>query len=158
MASGSEPHDIYSKDAPQFAAQLEPAKKGGSGQWSDLRAGGIADTRVPSKVSIPATRGHVRILAVLGTHDVINAASPANDGWFVSDFYYLHHLFRTVAKPEHQRWMTCLRPPYLVKKYKEFVHGDPLTDDRRVVLDSLLLDSVKTYGLSLQMTCAIGSW
>jgi hypothetical protein len=33
-----------------------------------------------------------RIVALLGTTDDKGEASPAKDGWFVSDFYLFHHL------------------------------------------------------------------
>lgn len=34
-----------------------------------------------------------RILALLGTTDIGDVASPSEDGWFISDFYLFHYLF-----------------------------------------------------------------
>jgi hypothetical protein len=37
-----------------------------------------------------------RILALLGTTDIEDQASPDEDGWFVSDFYLFHYLLAPV--------------------------------------------------------------
>lgn len=33
-----------------------------------------------------------RVLALLGTTDIGDVASPSEDGWFISDFYLFHYL------------------------------------------------------------------
>ena len=121
--------------------QLRPARKGGWGRQPGTPFGGIATSSYPAKAAEPKELGQTRIICVVGITDVNKAASPKKDGWFLSDFYYLHHVFRNVTKPEYQRWLTCLRPRYLIKNYGEYVHGNPQTNDRRVVLDNLMLDS-----------------
>ncbi|KAL9027603.1 MAG: hypothetical protein Q9196_003893 [Gyalolechia fulgens] len=57
-------------------------------------------------------------------------ASPRDGGWFFSDFFLFHHLFRGLGS--NQIWMTCESPRKLVQKYGEYLHGEP--NDRRVVL------------------------
>jgi hypothetical protein len=80
------------------------------------------------------------IIAVCGPNDFLGNAAPDHDGWFFSDFYLFHHLFRGTAKQQY--WLTCVRPEDLVDKYKEFVHGDPRSNDRRVVLDKTFAKGV----------------
>lgn len=89
----------------------------------------------------PVVTPETTILAVCGPHDVDNSAAPDNDGWFFSDFYLFHHLFRGTAKKQY--WLTCVKPQDLISKYKEFVYGDPRSSDRRVVLDETFADEVR---------------
>lgn len=94
------------------------------------------DSRCPPVVTTDTT-----IIAVCGANDINNNAAPDADGFFFSDFYLFHHLFRGTAK--NQYWMTCVKPQDLIKKYKEFVHGDPRSHDRRVVLDETFAEDVR---------------
>lgn len=57
---------------------------------------------------------------------------PKRNGWMISDFYLLNHLFRGFGKS--QAWFTCLDPHFLINDYKEYAHGNPY-GIRRVVLD-----------------------
>jgi hypothetical protein len=71
-------------------------------------------------------------------------ASPKQDGWFFSDFYLFHHLFKDVASD--QIWLTCISPEYAVNKYGEYVHGNSAPNaigSRRVVLDKDMLEDVR---------------
>lgn len=72
-------------------------------------------------------------------------ASPRNDGWFFSDFYLFHHLFRDAGA--NQLWVTCEEPNKLVQKYGEYLHGTP--DDCRVVLDKIVLSKMHTEDLRI---------
>lgn len=81
------------------------------------------------------------IIAVCGPNDIQQNAHPEKDGWSFSDFYLFHHLFRGTTKNQH--WLTCVKPQDLVQQYKEFIHGDPRSSDRRIVLD-------KTFSAEVQ--------
>ena len=97
------------------------------------------DSRCPPVVTPDTT-----IIAVCGANDVgsnnNNSAGPDADGPFFSDFYFFHHFFRSMAK--NQYWMTCVKQQDLIKNYKEFVHGDPHSNDRRVVLDETFAEKM----------------
>ncbi|KAJ5241414.1 uncharacterized protein N7469_003005 [Penicillium citrinum] len=90
-----------------------------------------------------------RILALLGTTDIDDQASPNEDGWFVSDFYLFHYLlapaFPRLPPAPNQIWLTCEDPERLVSKYKEYLHGDS-QGDRRAVLDSQRLAGIYQAG------------
>ncbi|KAJ5225942.1 hypothetical protein N7468_007167 [Penicillium chermesinum] len=90
-----------------------------------------------------------RILALLGTTDINDQASPKEDGWFVSDFYLFHYLlapaFPQLPPAPNQIWLTCEDPERLVSKYKEYLHGDS-QGDRRAVLDSQRLAGIYQAG------------
>ncbi|KAJ5983221.1 hypothetical protein N7481_005320 [Penicillium waksmanii] len=88
-----------------------------------------------------------RIVALLGTTDDKGEASPAKDGWFVSDFYLFHHLLspETPQLEPNQIWLTSEDPESLVTKYKEYLHGDS-QGDRRVVLDRAMLRTIVDGG------------
>ncbi|MCJ1410049.1 hypothetical protein MMC19_004134 [Ptychographa xylographoides] len=97
--------------------------------------GVVFDSRCPPDVA-PDTI----IVVVCGPNDFGDNAAPSKDGWLVSKFYMFHHLFRDTATEQH--WLTCLDPRDLVEKYKEYVHGNPTTEDRKVVLDNSMLAEV----------------
>ena len=81
------------------------------------------------------------IIAVCGPNDHGNNASPSADGWYFSDFYLFHHLLRGTAKTQY--WLASQGPGELVRKYKEYAHGNPATNDRRIVLDESMLADVE---------------
>lgn len=74
--------------------------------------------------------------AVCGVPDTEDRCSPSKDGWFLSDFFLLHHIFKPVA--EDQESMLCESPHRLVQKYGEYSQGAP----PRVVMDASLLGEV----------------
>ncbi|KAL9024033.1 MAG: hypothetical protein Q9196_006811 [Gyalolechia fulgens] len=125
-------------------------------QAKDFVFGGDSgDTRHPPNVT-----ANTHVIAVLGVADggTHNRASPAEDGWMVSDFYLWKHILRGMGKS--QEWITCEAPSELIQKYgtsekwaktknagsteaqvswKEgYVYGDPF-EERVVVLDESLL-------------------
>ncbi|KAF3387453.1 hypothetical protein F1880_001187 [Penicillium rolfsii] len=83
-----------------------------------------------------------RILALLGTIDKGDAASPSKDGWFISDFYLFHYLLSlSLPRPSNQIWLTCEDPEALVAKYHEYLHSDSAGDrSLRVVPRTMLLE------------------
>ena len=102
----------------------------------------LTGTSFLSRTAIPDVQPNTRIIAVCGItdwHDPekpdnVGDASPKESGWFLSDFYYLHHMFQPISSD--QVWLTCLDPEYIVRKYVQYIHGDPANlADRRVVLD-----------------------
>lgn len=99
-----------------------------------------------SSCTLPDIQPNTKIIGVCGITDLndsgepgsIGLASPKLDGWFYSDFLLFHHLLEGVA-PD-QTWLAPTYPYTLVKKYKEYVHGDPRKPGtRRVVLDESML-------------------
>ncbi|KAL2829269.1 hypothetical protein BDW59DRAFT_142411 [Aspergillus cavernicola] len=87
-----------------------------------------------------------RVLALLGTTDIGDDASPSEDGWFMSDFYLFHYLLSPAfPRPPNQIWLTCEDPETLVAKYHEYLHGDS-KGDRRAVLDSQRLPDILEAG------------
>ncbi|KAH8651889.1 hypothetical protein BGZ60DRAFT_520024 [Tricladium varicosporioides] len=90
----------------------------------------------------PDFQPNTRIIAVCGVSDLQGHASPRIDGWFLSDFYLFHYLLQNspTFSASSQLWLTCCDPEYLVKKYKNYVHG-PWKGDRRIVLDDQLLQN-----------------
>lgn len=65
--------------------------------------------------SPPYVEPNSMVVGLLGTVDDNNTASPTEDGWFISDFYLWKHILRGLGFS--QRWLTCLDPEALVKKY-----------------------------------------
>ncbi|KAI9773674.1 MAG: hypothetical protein M1840_006948 [Geoglossum simile] len=96
-------------------------------------------TRCPPDAS-PRTR----IVAVCGITDIRSLASPAEDGWFLSDFWMFNHFFRS-APVANQVWLTCCSPKYPVERYGRYAHGNPF-QERRMVLEERLLDSIRGAG------------
>ena len=120
--------------------QIQPATYGGRGQNPNQPRGGLFKQSFDSNCP-PVITPDTIILAVCGPNDVGDNAAPDADGWFIADFYLFHHLFRNTTK--HQYWLTCVKPEDLVRKYTEFVHGDPRSNDRRVVLDKTFAEEVR---------------
>jgi hypothetical protein len=92
----------------------------------------------------PDASPRTRIVAVCGITDIRGLASPAEDGWFLSDFWMFNHFFRG-ASVANQVWLTCCSPKYLVERYGRYAHGNPF-QERRVVLEERLLDSIRGAG------------
>jgi hypothetical protein len=99
-----------------------------------------------SRYSLPDVAQRTKIVAVCGINDgpantsTQGNAGPQNDGWFFSDFYLFHHLFKEVAND--QVWLTCVQPEHAVARYGQYVHGNPNAlggDERRIVLDKTML-------------------
>ncbi|KAF7585886.1 hypothetical protein BBP40_009937 [Aspergillus hancockii] len=91
----------------------------------------------------PDVGPRTRLIAVCGITDNKDQASPVEDGWFFSDFYLFHYLFSHLHGPTtSQIWMTSEKPEDLVRKYKEYAHGDP-KGERRVVLDENMLPGIE---------------
>ncbi|KAJ5121262.1 uncharacterized protein N7515_009223 [Penicillium bovifimosum] len=86
-----------------------------------------------------------RILALLGTTDIGNAASPSEDGWPKDMADHQHSLDVVRALAPNQIWLTCEDPETLVAKYHEYLHGDS-NGDRRVVLDTMRLPDILGTG------------
>ena len=116
-----------------------PVQYGGYGKLEGEPHGGLADKFYPLHCPPVVTLDTI-IIAVCGPNDYRDNASPQKDGWFFSDFYLFHHLFRGTAQKQY--WMTCVDPGILVKKYSKFAHGDPKKADRRIVLDVSFKDEV----------------
>ncbi|EED15129.1 conserved hypothetical protein [Talaromyces stipitatus ATCC 10500] len=94
----------------------------------------------------PDVGPRTRLVAICGITDEAGAASPEDDGWFLSDFYLFRHLFSHVDGPTpKQIWMTSEPPDDLVLKYKEYEHGD-LRGERRIVLDKDMLPAIQQSG------------
>ena len=119
---------------------VEPAKYGGIGQNSSEPFGGLQGRVFYSKCP-PIVTVDTIVIAVCGPNDYLDNASPTCDGWFFSDFFLFHHMLQGTAREQH--WMTCVNPMQLIKKYKEFSHGDPRTSNRRVVLDESMMAAVE---------------
>lgn len=119
---------------------VEPAKYGGIGKNTGEPFGGLQgrvfDSKCPPIVTVDTI-----VIGVCGPNDYRNNASPESDGWFFSDFYLFHHMLQGTAKEQY--WMTCVDPRQLIEKYKEFSHGDPRTNNRRVVLDETMRKDVE---------------
>ena len=89
---------------------------------------------------------HIVGICGVGEHqwaeeDGAYASAPHLDGWMVSDFYLLHHLFRGNGKS--QAWFTCIDPDILINRHGEFAHGNCYRE-RRVVLDANQKPDVST--------------
>lgn len=120
--------------------QIQPARYGEYGQDSTQAQGGLLGKSFNSRCP-PVVTPDTTIIAVCGPNDYLGNANPHGDGWLFSDFYLFHHLFRGTAKKQY--WLTCVSPRDLVQRYKEFIHGDPRTNDRRVVLDRTFVTEVQ---------------
>ena len=62
----------------------------------------------------------------------VYVSDPTLDGWMLSDFYLLHHLFRGLGST--QAWFTCIDPEVLVTRCGEYAHGN-MYRERKVVLN-----------------------
>lgn len=128
-----------------------PAKKSGT-----LLSKGKQLFKSPSKRKEQKGKGK----AENSTAQKAGSASPVQDGWFLSDFYLFHHLFRglgehitrkyslhmlTLSTGAIQLWITSESPSTLVDRYGEYRHGDP-EGERRVVLNRALLPDIENAG------------
>lgn len=102
----------------------------------------IQPTGIFTSTTLPDVDPRSHVIGLVGIHDHEDTASPANDGWLLSDFYLFYHLFNGLCKSH--AWFTCLDPQYLVDKYDEYAHGNPY-HERRIVLDR---DQVKHRDLN----------
>lgn len=127
-------------------AQIQPTDFGAYGKVSGEALGGLIGRSFNSRCPPVVTQDTI-IIAVCGPNDYHDNASPEADGWFFSDFYLFHHLFRGTTKEQH--WLTCVLPKELVNRYEEFAYGNPGSDDRRVVLDKSMLNELEDI-----ITCA----
>lgn len=132
---------------------IQPTHYGGWEQDINQPRGGLLDKSFSSRCP-PAVTTDTTIIAVCGPNDFQGNANPLKDGWYFSDFYLFHHLFRDTAV--RQYWMTCVKPQDLVHQYKEFAHGDPATGDRRIVLDKTLAQNVQDSSF-IRMICSNNS-
>src|ERR1700728_3776145 len=80
--------------------------------------------------TVPDIREDAIILAVCGVPN-IDEADPEDDGWFFSDFFAFNYLLRRLRTS--QVWIACVRPQDLVRKYGEYLHGNPYSE-RKVIL------------------------
>lgn len=110
------------------------------GKSEGVPYGGL-ENRVFNSRCPPVVTPDTIIIAVCGPNDYMKNASPKADGWFFSDFFLFHHLFRGTAKQQH--WMTCVNPRNIIEKYGELAQGDPKSNERRIVLDKSMIDEVK---------------
>ncbi|KAL1600713.1 hypothetical protein SLS60_007101 [Paraconiothyrium brasiliense] len=78
----------------------------------------------------PGDIDNTRVLAVCGIPP--EDSHPAEDGWFLSDFFAFKHVLSGLGKS--QTWMTCVSPKNLVQEHNVFLHGNPY-QDRKVVLN-----------------------
>lgn len=109
----------------------------------------LTGTSFYASCTIPDVQQNTKIIGLCGIADhpispnnPVGYASPKQDGWFLSDFYMMHHLFKNVASD--QVWITCTDPTLLVEKYGEYIHGNSsqAAEPRRVVLDRDMLAQV----------------
>ena len=122
----------------ELMAQIQSSQFGGHGKSDEYQEGFINrsfNSRCP-----PIVTPDTIIVAICGPTDDNDNASPDADGWIFSDFYLFHHLFRGTAKEQH--WLSCVSSEELLRSYQEFAHGNPGSDDRRVVLDRSMLGEV----------------
>ena len=88
-------------------------------------------------------------------------ASPAEDGWFLSDFFMFYHLFKGLGMftcrffirnstnsflliytiGASQRWLLSETPRHLLSKYSNYEHGE-CSGEHRLVLGPELIDSI----------------
>lgn len=87
--------------------------------------------------TLPEVSPATHIIGLCGVNDYVDeeglhACDPSRDGWMLSDFYLLHHLFRDQGRT--QTWFTCLDPTSLIDRYGEYAHGNSFRG-RKIVLD-----------------------
>ena len=89
-------------------------------------------------IQIPHVSPSTHVIGVCGvgahqTKEGTLASDPTLDGWMISDFYLMNHLFRGMGKS--QAWFTCHDPQVLVDRFGEYAHGN-YYGERRIVLDA----------------------
>lgn len=87
--------------------------------------------------TLPKVSPATHIIGLCGVNDHLDeeglhACDPSRDGWMLSDFYLLHHLFRGQGRT--QSWFTCLDPSNLIDRCGEYAHGN-IFRSRKIVLD-----------------------
>ena len=122
----------------------QPAKYGGWGQQKNSPQGGLQGKLFPTHNTLlpPAAKKGALIIAVVGTN--LYEAGADKDGWFLSDFYLMHHLLR--GRYEQQIWMTSCKPEDILgipNQKPWYTHGDPRPDKRKIVLDHSMLHEVQ---------------
>ncbi|KAJ5333027.1 uncharacterized protein N7506_006810 [Penicillium brevicompactum] len=111
------------------STQQQPLVKGGHKQSpSDLPATFTSST-------MPIVHENTIILAA--THPSIRSAHPAQDGWFISDFYAFNYLLK--GQGQKQTWLTAADPRRLIQEYGPYLHGNPC-EERKTCLDNDMLD------------------
>ncbi len=90
-----------------------------------------------TELRVPQITPNTHIVGLCGVNDWkdpngIHASDPTRDGWMISDFYLLNHLFKGSGKT--QTWWSCLDPEDLINRHGEYLHGNCFRE-RRVVLD-----------------------
>ena len=81
---------------PHSTKTLSPSDFGGHGRQSGDKGGLIGKEFVA--YCPPDVQPNTRIIAVCGIPLNMNLSSPAEDGWFHSDFYLFFHLLQDVRK------------------------------------------------------------
>ena len=94
----------------------------------------LPTTRTFVTTTLPEIRPDTIVIAA--THPTLSQADPTEDGWFISDFYAFNLLLKGCG--HSQTWLSAVSPDALVKKWKEFLHGDP-RQDRKIVLNQELI-------------------
>ena len=84
--------------------------------------------------TVPIVHHNSRIVGVCGIPK--EDSDPADDGWFLSDFFALNYLMKGLGAS--QTWIATSSAEDLVKNYEEFLRGNPYRD-RKVVLNDALL-------------------
>lgn len=79
-------------------------------------------------------------------------APPNQNGWFLSDFYFFHHLLKEVGAS--QTWPTSENPKDLVEKYSTLAYGNPLEERREVLNKYLLPDFIEVDHQRVALRCA----
>ena len=102
------------------AQQIYAAAFGGYGKTEGELYGELLDRGFPA-LCPPAPSVNTTIVAVCGPNDYNGNAGPKQDGWFFSDFYLFHHLFKGTAKTQH--WLSCVDPKTLISKYRSLRAG-----------------------------------
>lgn len=76
----------------------------------------------------------------LGASMPLPTAAPHSEGWFLSDFCLFWWLCRNTTK--HQTWLHCLDIPELLRAGYQYSHGNPFSNNRKVVLNDDLYDEM----------------
>ncbi|EFX00194.1 hypothetical protein CMQ_7196 [Grosmannia clavigera kw1407] len=85
-------------------------------------------------------------IIVAATSPVLDDSDQKQDGWFISDFYAFNYIFKNLG--QHQVWLTKVDPRILVKKFGNYLHGNPFKD-RKVVLSNELLDNKELTAVTI---------
>ncbi|MDI1493009.1 MAG: hypothetical protein OHK93_004793 [Ramalina farinacea] len=83
--------------------------------------------------TVPDVTVNTRVVAVVGIQQ--EWAAPEIDGWFLSDFFAFWNVLQGMTST--QTWLHCLDLDDLVKKHRNYLHGNHF--QRKVVLDAQIL-------------------